>query len=92
MERGLCGDPLGGGVYKKRLARAGAGKSGGYRVIMYYRSGERTFFIYGFAKSDMDNIGDDVLRDFKEGAKDILKLPDTQIETALKTGKLVEVI
>jgi hypothetical protein len=36
MERGLCEDDLGGGVYKKRVARAGAGKSGGYRVILFF--------------------------------------------------------
>ncbi|MDR1902122.1 MAG: type II toxin-antitoxin system RelE/ParE family toxin [Treponema sp.] len=28
----------GGGVYKQRVARPGAGKSGGYRVIVYFRN------------------------------------------------------
>ena len=34
---------LGGGVYKMRLARPGEGKSGGYRVIVFFRSEERVF-------------------------------------------------
>jgi hypothetical protein len=92
MERGLCGDSLGGEVYKKRLARAGAGKSGGYRVIVYYRSGERFFFVYGFAKSDRDNIDDDELRDFKDGAKDAFALTEKQIKAELKAGALIEIL
>ena len=35
---------LGGGVYKMRVARPGEGKSGGYRMIVFFRSKERTFF------------------------------------------------
>jgi hypothetical protein len=42
---------LGGYVYKVRIARPGEGKSGGYRVIVFFKSGERTFFYYAFAKS-----------------------------------------
>jgi hypothetical protein len=44
LENGLWDADLGGGVYKKRLARAGAGKSGGYRTIVFFKSGERAFF------------------------------------------------
>ena len=39
-----------------RVARPGEGKSGGYRVIVFFRSEEQTFFVYGFAKSNRDNI------------------------------------
>jgi hypothetical protein len=34
---------LGGDVYKVRIARKGGGKRGGYRSIVFFRSGERTF-------------------------------------------------
>ena len=47
---------LGGGVYKVRTMRPGEGKSGGYRVIVFFRSAERAFFYYGFPKSGMANI------------------------------------
>jgi hypothetical protein len=47
---------LGGGVYKVRVARPGGSKAGGDQAIVFFRSEERTFFVYGFAKSDRDNI------------------------------------
>ncbi len=44
---------LGGGLFKKRVARPGGGKSGGYRVIVAYRPPrtERVLFAYAFAKN-----------------------------------------
>lgn len=36
---GLIDADLGGGLIKKRVARAGGGKRGGYRTIVAYRSG-----------------------------------------------------
>jgi hypothetical protein len=69
----------------------GAGKSGGYRVILFFRSGERTFYVYGFAKSNMGNISNNQLRDFKATAKVALALPEKQLEEALKTGKYTEI-
>ena len=56
VEAGLIDANLGGGVIKQRLARAGRGKSGGYRSILLFRQGMIAFFVYGFAKSDQDNI------------------------------------
>jgi hypothetical protein len=56
LEAGRADADLGGGVYKVRMARPGAGKSGGYRVIVFFRSGDRTFFHYGYPKSARDNI------------------------------------
>jgi hypothetical protein len=47
---------LGGGVVKQRVARAGAGKSGGYRTVVVFRAGSHVFFVYGFAKSSRANI------------------------------------
>ncbi|MDR1149311.1 MAG: type II toxin-antitoxin system RelE/ParE family toxin [Spirochaetaceae bacterium] len=43
LERGEFEADLGTGVYKKRLARPGGGKSGGCRIIVYFKSGFRTF-------------------------------------------------
>ena len=43
LEAGQADADLGGDVYKQRLARPGEGKSGGYRVIVFFRSEERTF-------------------------------------------------
>ena len=49
---------LGGLLFKKRIARAGGGKSGGYRTIIGFRKGasEKVVFLYGFAKNDRENL------------------------------------
>ncbi|MDR0562773.1 MAG: type II toxin-antitoxin system RelE/ParE family toxin, partial [Spirochaetaceae bacterium] len=37
---------------------------------------DRAFFVYGFAKSKRDNIGDKELKDFKETAKAALNVSE----------------
>jgi hypothetical protein len=60
--------------------------------IVFFRSEERTFFVYGFAKSDRDNIGQKELRAFKDDAQDQLALTDEQLKMWLENKTLVEVI
>ncbi|MBI3311383.1 MAG: type II toxin-antitoxin system RelE/ParE family toxin [Serratia liquefaciens] len=52
---------LGSCVYKKRVARAGGGKRGGYRVLIAFQDEDRLFFMRGFAKNEKDNIANDEL-------------------------------
>ena len=92
LEEGQFDAELGGGVYKVRVARAGEGKSGGYRVIVIFKSKFRTFFAYGFSKSKMDNIGNKVLKGYKEYAKDDLSMSDEQINQWLKSQTLIEIL
>ncbi|MHC6201828.1 type II toxin-antitoxin system RelE/ParE family toxin [Breznakiellaceae bacterium SP9] len=82
---------LGGAVYKMRVARSGEGKAGAYRIIVYFRSGERVFFVHGFAKSDLSNISDTQLLGFKVTAKYLLSLTDKELELVLKTGTFKEI-
>jgi hypothetical protein len=49
VNRGEYEADLGGGVFKKRIARSGAGKSGGYRAILFFRKDDRLFYAYVFA-------------------------------------------
>jgi hypothetical protein len=74
-----------------RLARPGEGKSGGYRVIVVFRSGERTFFRYGFAKSARANISEKEERNHKRVAKLLLSLSDEQLDALVKTGQYTEI-
>jgi hypothetical protein len=83
---------LGGGVYKQRVARQGRGKRGGYRTIVLFRQGERAFFVYGFAKSKMENIADVDLAGFKKTAKDILAALDEQLLEWIKRNLFEEII
>ena len=92
LEQGQADANLGGGVYKVRVARSGEGKSGGYRVIVYFKNDFRTFFIYGFSKSDRDNIDEGELKAFKIDAKEDFALTDEQIKAWLKRGTLFEIL
>lgn len=78
-DRGLVDADLGGGVVKQRVARRGQGESGGFRTIILYRTAERAFFVYGFAKSDRDNIDDDEEAEFKKAAQHVLGLSDAHL-------------
>ena len=89
--RGLVDADLGGGVLKQRIARAGGGKSGGFRTIILFRAGERAFFVYGFAKNERDNIRDDELAAFKMLAAEMLTYDDAALAGALTVGALIEV-
>lgn len=90
-ERGVIDADYGGGVIKQRIARRNEGKSGGYRSIILFRQGERSFFVYGFAKSDQDNIDESDERNFKQLAAALLAASDTQLETLVENGEYVEV-
>lgn len=90
-EQGLIAADLGGHIIKQRIARPGQGKSGGYRTIIVFRQDDRSFFVYGFPKSDRENIEKDELAAFKQAAEQLLALDDDQIETLLKTNALTEI-
>jgi len=91
LEAGQADADLGGGVYKIRVARPGEGKSGGYRVIVFFKNEGRMFYVYGFAKSDKNNIDKKEIREYKALAKKYLNLSDEIIERAVKSGKFVEI-
>jgi hypothetical protein len=91
LETGQAEASLGGGVYKVRVARPSEGKSGGYRVLVFFKSGERTFYVYGFAKSNRGNITQKELRNHKKAAKVLLALADEQLDRLVKDGDFIEV-
>ena len=45
-----------GGCRKVRLAGKGRGKSGGFRLITFYKVGERVFLLTVFSKGDRANL------------------------------------
>ena len=90
-ERGLVDADLGGGIIKQRVARTGQGRSGGYRLLIAYRSGKRAVFLYGFAKSERDNIDADELETLKEIGAAWLEAKKELLDNAIKEGILMEV-
>lgn len=90
-EKGQIDADLGGGVIKQRLARHGEGKSGGYRAVVLFRSGDRAVFVYGFAKSSRDNIRKDEEEAFKKAGREVLALTQAQLDTMVAAGRFEEV-
>jgi hypothetical protein len=91
LEDGLSTANLGSSLFKVRVARKGQGKSGGYRTLIVYRQSDRAIVVYGFKKSESDNIADDELVFFRELAATLLALSEQQIEAAIANQELCEI-
>jgi hypothetical protein len=84
LDRGLFEANLGGGLFKKRVAMPGKGKSGGYRVIIAHKSKDQSWiFLYGFSKSEISNINSDDLSDLKELANDLFSISMAKLAKVL---------
>lgn len=91
IESGLVDAVLGGGLVKKRVAREGGGKSSGFRTIIAFSAGQRSLFLYGFAKNDRDNVEDDELRELRKLSPLFLALKEEEIDSALEIDRMEEV-
>jgi len=70
-----AGVSLGGGLRKVRFARPGGGKSGGYRVLYFYRTASLPLFLLSvFAKNEKANIS-------KTEKADLIELCDLIAQT-----------
>src|SRR5438309_8920759 len=91
MRHRLVDANLGRGLLKKRVARPGGGKSGGYRAFIASNQRNRWIFLLGFAKKERDNLNDDELDDLKHIAQAYLELTEEMIVRALGKGELQEI-
>jgi hypothetical protein len=82
---------LGGGVIKQRIARRGAGKSGGFRALIVFKVGELAIYVHGFAKSGVENIRPDELSALKRLASEMLAYREDALRKAVASGTLLEV-
>jgi len=82
---------LGGYLFKKRIRFEGQGKSGGGRIIICYKKGDRAIFIHGFAKNEKLNLSKKELIAFKELSKILLRLSPKELEIAIENKDLIEV-
>jgi len=88
---GLVDADLGGNVYKKRVPMPGRGKSGGARVLVATRLGERWFFLYGFAKNERATIDDHELAVLQMTAEALLEMEHRSLGRAIQAGELTEI-
>ena len=72
-------------------ADLGGGRSGGFRTIVLFRRGALAFFVYGFAKSDRENLRRDELATYRLLADEYLALDGAGRAAAQASGAIVEV-
>ena len=91
MAKGLIDADLGGGVFKKRIALPGRGKSGSARTLLATNRDDRWIFILGYEKNERANISDKERDALRMVAKDLLGLSAGQLQKTVNEGALVEV-
>jgi hypothetical protein len=83
---------LGGGLFKKRVARPGGGKRSGYRVIVAYRRlrADRVLFVYAFAKNATSTLTPQGHEALAKIAAVFLDADEMQISRLLTSGDVSE--
>ncbi len=89
--KGLIDADLGSRIFKKRIAKAGAGKSGGYRTILATKIDGVIFFIFGFGKNEKANISSTEKQTFTEIGSKLLGFSLEEINKLISEQKLFEV-
>lgn len=91
IQQGLYEADLGGGLVKKRVARPGQGKSGGFRTLIATNRGDRWIFVFGFPKNVRSNIDQTEDAALKLLSAKLLALSVRDLRTAVEAGELLEV-
>jgi hypothetical protein len=91
MTVGLYEADLGGGLLKKRIARSGQGKRGGFRTIVATNKGNQWFFVFGFPKNERSTIDKKEEEALKKLASHLLALTPQDVENAKRANELMEV-
>ncbi|WP_374763679.1 type II toxin-antitoxin system RelE/ParE family toxin [Yunchengibacter salinarum] len=79
-------------IAKKRVARKGAGKRGGFRTIVAFENRQRSLIIFLeiYAKSSKSNVTKKEIAAFETVAKSLLNATSDQIRTLIDTGAIIE--
>jgi len=91
MSRGLYEANLGRNLLKKRIARPGGGKSGGFRTLVATNFGSLWIFLFGFAKNEQEDIEPDDLNGYRKWADELAEMSLHQIHEAHGKGALMRV-
>jgi hypothetical protein len=82
---------LGGGVFKFRLPRKGEGSTGGARIIVAMKTGQRIVMMFGFEKKDLANIKIDELKAFRKAARIYLGYSEEEMPNIAREKSLAEI-
>lgn len=88
---GLSDAKLGGVLLKKRIARDGRGKSGGFRTIAAYREDDRLVFVHVFAKNERGNITERERMALLAIGEEYMRLSHDTLDRLVGAGVLMEV-
>src|SRR5262245_23106925 len=91
IREGLYEADLGGNLLKKRIARPGQGKSGGFRTVVASRDGDRCFFLFGFAKNERSDNDEDEEAALRAWARTLLHMKAAALARAEEAGELIKV-
>ena len=91
MAAGLYEADLGSGLVKKRIARSGQGKRGGFRTLVATNKGDLWFFLFGFPKNERSNIDKNEEEALNKLASYLLSLSPQAIEKVKRDEELMEV-
>ena len=91
MIAGLYDADLGGGLFKKRIARSGQGKRSGFRTLIATNKGNRWIFVFGFPKNERSNIEKEEEGALKNLATELLSLTPEDLAKEVLESKLIEV-
>lgn len=91
MEQGLVDADLGGGLFKKRVALPGRGKSGSTRTLVATNRCSRWIFVFGFEKNERDNVSGSELDLLRKYAHKLLGLEDADITMLINRKELEEI-
>lgn len=91
MDMGLIDADLGGGVFKKRVALPGRGKSGGARTLVATNKENRWFFVFGFQKNVRANVNKKELEALQDLAADLLRLDMKQLDAHVSNKSIQEI-
>ncbi|MDB5582323.1 MAG: addiction module toxin RelE [Bradyrhizobium sp.] len=90
-EQGLIDADLGDGLIKRRVARQGEEKPGGYRTLFFFRAGDRAIVAFGFAEARQANISKADLVLLKQAAEVALGWSDEELDRLVASGALMEI-
>ena len=73
-------------------AAARSGTSGGGRVLIALRAGERAVLMFAWEKKDMENIKPDELKEYRDLAKIYLGFTELQMDELARKKVVVEIV
>lgn len=81
---------LGQNLYKVRVAREGTGKRGSYRTLLTWIEDDRAIFLYGFEKSEADNLSERELAELKLLSRTFSDMTSKDLETMISKERLCD--